>query len=260
MRRRTPHAIRVELAQRKLLARLAGLDHESRAEIARLLEPYLTPERKARFESVFSSRLDSVTVLMDAPYDPHNGAAVLRSSDAFGVQRIHVVERHGVSFLAARQVARGSEQWVHVRTYPTGKEALDVLAASGHELVATHPKGELAPEDLRHIPRVCLVLGNERDGIHEELVQACRRSVRVPMRGFVESLNVSVTAAILLQHATSGRPGDLSAEEVLLLKARAMVLTIDHATEILAAHGLALGADVLAEDAPGELAPSAETR
>ncbi|MBK9260167.1 MAG: RNA methyltransferase [Polyangiaceae bacterium] len=243
MRRRTPHSIFVEQTQRKLLARLAELDQHA---IVRELDPLLTAERRARFESVFSQRLDSVTVLMDAPYDPHNGAAVLRSCDAFGVQRLHVVERAGIEFLAAKQVARGSEQWVHVRTYPDSKGALETLAESGHELVATHPQGELLPQDLRHIPRVCLVLGNERDGIHEELSRACRRSVRVPMRGFAESLNVSVTAAILLQHATTGRPGDLSDAELLLLRARAMVLTIDHAAEILLAKGIELSPEIFA--------------
>ncbi|HMY21208.1 MAG TPA: RNA methyltransferase [Polyangium sp.] len=243
MRRRTPHSIFVEQAQRRLIARLRELDQQA---IVRELDPFLTNERRARFESVFSQRLDSVTVLMDAPYDPHNGAAVLRSCDAFGVQRLHVVERGGQGFLAARQVARGSEQWVHVCTYSESKGALDALAASGHELVATHPMGELLPEDLRHIPKVCLVLGNERDGIHHELASACKRSVRVPMRGFAESLNVSVTGAILVQHATAGRMGDLSDAERLFLKARAMVLTIDHAAEILLAKGIELTPEIFA--------------
>jgi len=243
MRRRSPNSLFVEQTQRKLLARLAELDLNA---IIRELDPFLTDERRARFQTVFSQRLDSVTVLMDAPYDPHNGAAVIRSCDAFGVQRLHVVERAGIEFLAARTVARGSEQWVHVRTYAESKTALETLAASGHELVATHPDGELLPEDLRHIPRVCLVLGNERDGIHEELASACRRSVRVPMRGFVESLNVSVTAAILLQQATTGRAGDLSDAERLLLRARAMVLTMDHAAEILLAKGIELSPEIFA--------------
>ncbi len=243
MRRRSPHTIFVERTQRKLLARFAEVDHHA---IVRVLDPFLTDERRARFETVFSQRLDSVTVLMDAPYDPHNGAAVIRSCDAFGVQRLHVVERADIEFLAARTVARGSEQWVHVRTYSESKTALETLAASGHELVATHPEGELLPEDLRHIPRVCLVLGNERDGIHQELSNACRRSVRVPMRGFVESLNVSVTAAILLQQATTGRAGDLSDAERLLLRARAMVLTMDHAAEILLAKGIELSPEIFA--------------
>jgi tRNA (guanosine-2'-O-)-methyltransferase len=251
MRRRTPHAIHIATEQKNLLARLAGLDH---AAIVRALEPFATPERKERLDAVFSSRLDAVTVLMDAPYDPHNGAAVLRSCDAFGVQRLHVVERGTVEFLAARQVARGSEQWVDVHTYKTSDAATSTLAASGHELIATHPQGELVPEDLRHIPRVCLVLGNERDGIHQELLAACKRSVRIPMRGFAESLNVSVTAAILLQRATDGRPGDLSPEERRFLHARALVLTMSHAPEILAAHGISTAG------AGGALAPSPESR
>src|SRR5262249_61327237 len=112
------------------------------------------------------------------------------------------------------------------------------LARSGHELVATHPDGELSPTDLASIPRLCLVLGNERDGIHEELRGACKKSVRIPMRGFAESLNVSVTAAILLQHATAGRPADLGEEEQQLLYARALILTIPHAPEILLAKGV----------------------
>jgi tRNA (guanosine-2'-O-)-methyltransferase len=82
------------------------------------------------------------------------------------------------------------------------------------------------------------VSSHERTGIARELRAACQHSVRIPMRGFAESLNVSVTAAILLPHATWGRPGDLSPDERALLYARALVLTVTHAPEILAAHGM----------------------
>jgi tRNA (guanosine-2'-O-)-methyltransferase len=84
------------------------------------------------------------------------------------------------------------------------------------------------------------VLGNEREGIHDELRAACELSVRVPMRGFAESLNVSATAAILLEHATLGRPGDLADEERCLLYARALVSSIPHALDILRARGVPL--------------------
>jgi tRNA (guanosine-2'-O-)-methyltransferase len=153
------------------------------------------------------------------------------------VQRLHVVERIE-GFLASNTVARGSERWVDVRTYPAVDAAVAALAASGHELLATHPEGDLLPHDLAGIARPALVLGNERTGIARELRAACRHSVRIPMRGFAESLNVSVTAAILLQHATRDRPGDLSADERALLYARALVLTVPHASEILAARGM----------------------
>jgi tRNA (guanosine-2'-O-)-methyltransferase len=230
VRRSTPNCSFVVLEQRKLAARLEGLDFVA---VARALEPFVTDERRERFRAVFGARLDAVTVVMDAPHDPHNGAAVLRSCDAFGVQRLHVVERVE-GFLAANAVARGSERWVDVVPHPSSRAALTALAASGHALVGTHPGGDLEPDDLAAMPRVALVLGNERYGIDDEIAAACSHTVRIPMRGFAESLNVSVTAAILLERATFGRPGDLSEAERDLLYARALVLSVGHAPEILA--------------------------
>jgi len=234
MRRTTPNCSYVAEEQQRLLQNLRGLDTRA---VARVLEDFVRPERAARLRSTLEARMDAVTVLMDAPHDPHNGAAVVRSCDAFGVHRMHIVERYE-KFLASNTVARGSERWVDMHTYPNDPEAVAALARSGHELIATHPQGELTPADLRTLPKVALVLGNERFGIHERLRGACKRSVRIPMRGFAESLNVSVTAAILLEHATDGRPGDLSAEEVDFLYARALVFTVQHAAEILLAKGI----------------------
>jgi tRNA (guanosine-2'-O-)-methyltransferase len=234
MRRSTPNCAFIAEQRDQLLRSLDDVDQEA---IIRILEDLVTDERRVRLLSVFSARLDAVTVVMDAPHDPHNGAAVLRSCDAFGLQRLHVVER-SERFLSSKTVSRGSERWVDVRTYGSSQDAIEALVGSGHELVATHPAGELVPDDLRSIPKMALVLGNERDGIHEELERACRRSVRIPMRGFAESLNVSVTAAILLQHATHGRPGDLSEAERTKLYARALILTVPHAAEVLEARGI----------------------
>ena len=238
MRRRTPNCTYVARNQRALLGSLEDLDV---AAITRELEELVLPERAARIRAVLAARLDAVTVIMDAPHDPHNGAAVIRSCDAFGVQRLHVIERRE-GFLASTTVARGSERWVDVHGYAQTDTATAALAASGHELIATHPQGELTPDDLARIPRFALVLGNERDGIDDELRAACKRSVRIPMCGFAESLNVSVTAAILLQHATAGRPGDLTQRERDVRLARALILTIPRAPEILHFKGVSIGA------------------
>jgi tRNA (guanosine-2'-O-)-methyltransferase len=247
VRRTTPNCSFVAEEQRKLLAALGAVDPVA---VAGVLAEFVRPERAERLRAVIDARLDAVTVLMDAPHDPHNGAAVLRSCDAFGVQRLHVVERIE-GFLASNTVARGSERWVDVRTYATVDAAVAALAASGHELLATHPEGDLLPRDLAAVARPALVLGNERTGIARELRAACQHSVRIPMRGFAESLNVSVTAAILLQHATWGRPGDLSTDERALLYARALVLTVPHAPEILAARGMRIALPAgLVEGAP----------
>ncbi len=213
----------------ELIRRVEGLD--PRAVIARL-EPFVLEQRRARLRAVLGARLESVAVLFDSPYDPHNGAAVLRSCEAFGVQSLHVIERKK-PFLVATSVARGSEKWVDIVRHAGAAQAVEHARAARFELVGTHPEGELAPEDLAGLPRLMLVLGSEREGIAEDLAAACTRRVRVPMRGFVESLNVSVTAAILLSAATRARAGDLPEEERLRLYARGLYLSVNRARELL---------------------------
>ncbi|MBI2389900.1 MAG: RNA methyltransferase [Deltaproteobacteria bacterium] len=199
-------------------------------EIIAALEPLATEARAARVQGVLSRRLASVTVVVDSLHDPHNGAAIVRSCDAFGVQYFHAIERHE-PFAAARAVARGSQKWVDVVRHPGPAACIAALRASGHELIATHPEGELVPEDLARIPKVALVLGNERDGIMPDVRAACTRAVRVPMSGFVESLNVSVTTAILLFAATRGREGDLDEATRRTLYARGLWQTVPRAHE-----------------------------
>jgi tRNA (guanosine-2'-O-)-methyltransferase len=230
MRRRSAG---VRRAEELLAARGAGLGVDPETAIA-ILEPLVTEERRARLQSVIAERLDSVTVLMDAPHDPHNGGAVVRSCDAFGVQRLHVVERYE-PFLVASSVARGSEKWVDVVHHRSVDVAAAELRAQGHEFIATDPAGELEPYDLRSIARLALVIGNEREGIAKDLRSLCDRAVRVPMRGFTDSLNLSVCTAILLASAVAGRPGDLPETERRRLYARGLYLTTPRAAEVLLA-------------------------
>jgi tRNA (guanosine-2'-O-)-methyltransferase len=231
MRRRTPGVVP---AHELVDAAARELDRRDPREVVAALEPLVTPERRARLLGVFERRTAAVTVLMDSPHDPHNGAAVIRSCDAFGVPRMHVVERLE-PFVVATTVARGSQKWVEVELHAEAASAARALARSGHELVATSADGELVPDDLASIPRVAIVLGNEREGIEPALRAHCTRSVRVPMRGFAESLNVSVTCAILLSHATTGRTGDLPDDERLRLYARGLFLSLPHAADVLGA-------------------------
>jgi tRNA (guanosine-2'-O-)-methyltransferase len=211
--------------------RLAAYEPEF---VIRTLAPLLTDERRKRLELVIERRLSSVMIGLDAPYDPHNGAAVLRSCEAFGVRELHVVEREGTPFAVARSVARGAEKWVDVVCHQTPDTFLAAARLSSMRLVAAHANGELLPKDLVRIPRLALVLGNERGGIRQELAAACAQSVRVPMRGFAESLNLSVSAAILLHAATAGRPGDLDEDERIRLYARGLYLSFERADDILA--------------------------
>jgi tRNA (guanosine-2'-O-)-methyltransferase len=199
-----------------------------------VLEPLVTESRRARLRDVISKRIASVAVVIDAPYDPHNGAAIVRSCEAFGVQTVHVVERHKTPFAVARAVARSAEKWIDVTCHKDVSSLLAWSADAGVPLVGAHPAGELAPEALAAMPRVAIVLGNERDGIRPEITRACMACVHVPMRGFIESLNVSVTAALLVYAATKDRPGDLDAGAQRRLYARGLYRSVPHAGDILA--------------------------
>jgi tRNA (guanosine-2'-O-)-methyltransferase len=202
--------------------------------VVRVLEPLVTEARRARLQQVIARRLSSVAMVLDAPYDPHNGAAVVRSCEAFGVQHLHVVERQSTPFAIASAVARGAEKWIDVIRHSQPASLLAWVRDQEMALVAADPDGELAPEELAALPRPAIVVGNEREGIRDPIARACAVRVRVPMRGFAESLNVSVTAAILVHAATRGRAGDLDRAARQRLYARGLYLSVPHAEDVLA--------------------------
>ena len=232
MRRSTPGLLG---AHELVDARIVRAEAHDPETVVRALEPLVTEARCARLREIIGRRLASVSVVFDSPYDPHNGAAVVRSCEAFGVQQLHIVERPGTPFAMARSVARGAEKWIDVACHTAAPTVIAWARARSIPLVATHPDGELSPDDLARMPRVGVVLGNEREGIHAELALACTARVRVPMRGFVESLNVSVTAAILLHAATQGRQGDLDPATQRRLYARGLYLSVPHAEDVVVA-------------------------
>jgi tRNA (guanosine-2'-O-)-methyltransferase len=232
MRRSTPGLLG---AHELVDARIARAEAHDPETVVRALEPLVTEARCARLREIIGRRLASVSVVFDSPYDPHNGAAVVRSCEAFGVQQLHIVERPGTPFAMARSVARGAEKWIDVACHAAAPTVIAWARARSIPLVATHPDGELSPDDLARMPRLGVVLGNEREGIHAELALACTARVRVPMRGFVESLNVSVTAAILLHAATQGRQGDLDPATQRRLYARGLYLSVPRAEDVVVA-------------------------
>jgi tRNA (guanosine-2'-O-)-methyltransferase len=198
------------------------------------LSPLVLPERLERLRAVLAKRLDTVTVLLDNPGDPHNVAAVLRSADAFGVQTAHVFLEDN-EYRASGRVAQGSHYWVDTIAYETRATAATCLTEQGYTLIVTHPEGELLPSDLGHVERPCLILGNEHSGVHATLEALATTSVRIPMVGFVESLNVSVSAALLLSAATAGRGRGLRPEHAENLLARWLRHSVPRSSEILAA-------------------------
>lgn len=170
------------------------------------LAPVVTPERLRRIEAVVAGRTDNVVIVLDQLSDPHNSSAVLRSADAFGIQNVHaILGRYG--FRASRGVSKGTHRWLDVVRYETAEACSKRLKEDGYRIYLATMDGEATPRDLASVPRVAVVFGNEHHGVSPELRQQADGTFSIPMRGFVESLNVSVAAAITMQAlASDGRP------------------------------------------------------
>jgi tRNA (guanosine-2'-O-)-methyltransferase len=189
------------------------------------LENIALPERVARIEQAVAARLASVVVVVESLADPHNAAAILRTCDGMGVGEVHAIEREAHVLITTR-VTKGCEKWMTLRRHANARACADELHARQFQLLVADMRGEKAPEALAEIPRVALAFGNEHDGVSDELRSVADGSFAIPMRGMVESFNVSVTAAVALAAATRGRRGDLGVDEALALKARFLMESV----------------------------------
>ncbi|MEB3307586.1 MAG: TrmH family RNA methyltransferase [Cyanobacteriota bacterium] len=163
------------------------------------------PRRLERLKAVLDRRMADLTVLLEQVDKPHNLSAILRSCDAVGV-----LEAHGVCLRGRlptfNKTARGSEKWVPLHRHASGLEAAKALKQQGFRLYGTR----LAADALDY--RCCdftgptaFVLGAERWGLSNELAAVVDQAIVIPMGGMVESLNVSVAAAVLLFEALRQR-------------------------------------------------------
>lgn len=202
-------------------------------EIIDVLEPMLTEARRARIDAVIAQRTRAVVPVLDGLCDPHNVAAVLRSADSFGAQEVHLIE--GLEpYLASQRVTQGADRWLDIVRHATPAGCVAALKERGYAVFAAMMDGDTTPEQLATMPKVALVFGSEHSGVSEAVQSQCDGRYTIPMRGFSQSLNVSVAAALTLFAATRGRLGDLPDDEKLELRARFIWLSVPEANSIVA--------------------------
>jgi len=207
---------------------------------ARPVEPgFLLPERKARIDEVVANRTRTLTVVMEAFCDPQNVNAVLRTCEALGVQEVHAVEGPMKPYDRNKKISQNADKWLDVKRWRSTRECLAHLKAEGFSIYATHLEGGAVPiERLSFAGKVALVFGNESRGVSDEALALADARCAIPMRGFVQSLNVSVAAAISLakaverREADRGRHGDLPEAEAAALRDRFYVLAVKQRARI----------------------------
>jgi tRNA (guanosine-2'-O-)-methyltransferase len=167
------------------------------------LESYLTPSRREKFKRVLAQRTMHFTVATEDVYQLHNTSAVIRSCDVFGIQEVSIVEEQNTKRID-REIAMGAQKWVDLNRYNSVKSCITDLKAKGYQIVATTPHAnDCDLEDFDVSKKSCFFFGRETEGLSQEVLNAADVFLKIPMVGFTESLNISVSAAIILQHVTS---------------------------------------------------------
>lgn len=171
------------------------------------MENFITPERKQLFDRVIQNRTRYITVVLEDIYQSHNASAVLRSCDCFGIQDVYIIENKN-KYQVNPDVTLGSDKWLNLINYrkqgDNSIKAITELRKKGYRIVATTPHKN--DTDLNNFDlsagKVALFFGTELQGLSDDILHNAGEFLRIPMYGFTESYNISVSAAIILHTLT----------------------------------------------------------
>jgi tRNA (guanosine-2'-O-)-methyltransferase len=168
------------------------------------IQSFMTPRRINKFKEVLDNRTKHFTVLIEDIYQGHNASAVVRSCDVFGIQNLYATERlHDIQI--SHHVSKGADQWVDLKKFnkadnDNNKDAMEYLRNQGYQIVATSPHyGSTSPEEFDISKPSAIFFGSEKEGLAKEIIDNADAFIKIPMYGFTESLNISVSVAIILQ-------------------------------------------------------------
>jgi tRNA (guanosine-2'-O-)-methyltransferase len=167
------------------------------------LENILTDNRKERFQQVLSKRTNHFTIAMEDIFQLHNTSAVMRSCEVFGIQQLNVIEERYTKSID-KEIAMGAQKWVDVNRFNSISGCVSSMKSKGYQIIATTPhENDCDLDDFDISKPSALFFGTERDGLSEEVLQNADGFLKIPMAGFTESLNISVSAAIIIQNLMS---------------------------------------------------------
>ncbi len=163
------------------------------------LAEFMTEERYDTLVTTLSKRTHNMTILTENTFHPQNASALMRHCEAFGLQNLHAVETL-CPFTTHRDIVRGTDKWVDIKRHASTTDAIKHLKAEGYRIVATTPHMEDCTPETFDVTKgkFALVFGTEHAGISDEIIECADEFLKIPMCGMVESLNVSASAAILI--------------------------------------------------------------
>lgn len=166
----------------------------------------VTPRRRARLLQVLSQRQPDLTLVLANIHDPHNVSAIYRSCDAFGVSRVHLYYTDTPFPALGRKSSASARKWVESERHRDRGALFAALRAQGMQVLATSCSPEARPlREWDFLRPTAVILGNEHEGVDEALLAEADGRLYIPMHGMIQSLNVSVAAAVILAEAARQR-------------------------------------------------------
>ena len=206
------------------------------------LEQFLSSERIEKFDEVLANRTRHFTVAVENLFQSHNASAVMRNCDCFGIQDLHVIANRN-AYELSKDVAMGAEKWVDMHSYyekeNNTQDCIDYVRSQGFQIVATTPHtNDIFLPEFDLTKKSAFFFGTERDGLSDIVMDQADVFVRIPMYGFTQSYNISVSAALVLHDLVtrlkrSDIDWQLTEEEILDKKVDWAVKSIKSGPQIL---------------------------
>lgn len=172
-------------------------------EYLEYLEGFITENRRSNFINILQQRTKHFTVAIEDVYQLHNTSAVLRTCEVFGVQELNVIEEKWGKKID-KEIALGAQKWVDVYRHNTTQMCIDSLKEKGYKIIATTPHADSCYlEDFDITQRSAIFFGTEKHGLTQEVMDQADGYLKIPMYGFTESLNISSSAAIIIQNLST---------------------------------------------------------
>ena len=166
----------------------------------------VTARRLERLTQVLAQRQPDLTLVLANIHDPHNVSAIYRSCDAFGVSRVHLYYTNTPFPALGRKSSASARKWVESARHSDREALFAALRGQGMQVLATSCSPGARPlREWDFLRPTAVILGNEHEGVDEALLERADGSLYIPMHGMIQSLNVSVAAAVILAEAARQR-------------------------------------------------------
>ncbi len=165
-----------------------------------------TERRIERVRRVLDLRQPDLRVVLESVTNAHNASAVMRTCDAAGVLHVHLIGSGPEALPLNTAISTQADKWLDLHFHPTLADCLDELRQAGFQIAAAClEEGSLAHTELDYTRPTAVIFGNEAEGTSREAVEAAEVRVKIPMLGMAQSLNLSVSVAVILYEALRQR-------------------------------------------------------